>query len=353
MRIRTALFATACLISTAIALPAQAVPSQYYVSLAGSDSSTGSSPSTAFATLQKALDVAPAGATVHLATGRYLQDAVTRRNDVTITGPADAVLLGAGGSRILQVQHDRTTLTGFTIDGLFGSPDSIDGYRGKLVYVMSTTPGRGVTGLRIRGMQLRNAGDECVRIRYLVTDAEVSASRIGPCGVRDFVFDEGGKNGEGIYLGTAPEQQGANGAPDARPDVSTGNRIHDNLIDTRGNECVDVKENSTANVVERNVCTGQQDPESAGFDSRGSGNVFRYNVSVDNVGAGLRFGGDTPADGVGNDAYGDLIARNAGGGIKFQATPQGRLCGNATTGNTGGDAVGAYGAQFHPSQPCQ
>ncbi|QNE17652.1 DUF1565 domain-containing protein [Kribbella qitaiheensis] len=352
MRTPTILFAT-CLLGAAIALPAQANPSQYYVSPVGSDSSTGSTPSAPFATLQKALDVAPTGSTIHLAAGRYLQDAITRQDGVTVTGPADAVLLGAGGSRILQVRNDHVTLTGFTVDGLAGSPDSPDGYRGKLVYVMSTTPGDGVTGLRIRGMHLRNAGDECVRLRYLITDADLSANQIGPCGVHDFVFGGGGKNGEGIYLGTAPEQQGANGAPDARPDVSTGNRIHDNLINTRGNECVDIKENSTANVVERNVCTGQQDPRSAGFDSRGSGNVVRYNVAVDNVGAGIRFGGDTPADGVNNDAYSNVIARNAGGGIKFQATPQGRLCGNAMTGNTGGDAVGTYAAQYQPSQPCQ
>ena len=352
MRIPITLIATTSLLAAAT-VPAYAGSADYYVSPAGSDANAGSTPTTAFATLQKALDSAPTGSTVHLAAGRYFQDAVTRRDGVTVTGPADAVLLGAGGNRILQVQHDRVTLSGFTIDGLAGDPDSPDGYRGKLIYVMSTTPGDGVSGLHIQGMKLRNAGDECVRLRYLVTGADVSGNRVGPCGVHDFVFAGGGKNGEAVYVGTAPEQQGANGAPDARPDVSTGNRIHDNLIDTRGNECVDIKENSTANVVERNFCTGQRDPQSAGFDSRGSGNVFRHNISTGNVGAGIRFGGDTPSDGTNNEAYGNVITRNAGGGIKVEAMPQGRLCGNVMSGNTGGDAVGTYGTYYRPSQPCQ
>jgi hypothetical protein len=65
------------------------------------------------------------------------------------------------------------------------------------------------------------------------------------------------------------------------------------------------------------------------MDAR-SGNTFRYNVIRDNLGAGVRFGGDTPADGANNDAYDNVIVKNAAGAIKFQATPQGMVCGNAT-----------------------
>lgn len=333
--------------------PAVAGSNDYYVAPGGSDAAAGRSAQTAFATIQKALDTAPSGSTVHLAPGRYLQDATTTRDAVTVTGPPSAIVQGSGtSSRIWQVRHDRITLTGFTIDGLVGPADVPESYRDKLIYAMTTTPGDGVAGLRIQRMRLANAGGECVRLRYLHTGADVSANRIGPCGVHDFQFPGGGKNGEAVYIGTAPEQQGANGAPDDRPDVSTGNRVHHNLIDTRGNECVDVKENATANLVEYNVCTGQRDPQSAGFDSRGNGNTFRYNTTSGNLGAGIRFGGDTPADGAGNDAYGNVIVNNAAGGIKFQATPQGRVCGNAMGGNTGGDAVGSYASQFQPSQPC-
>ncbi|MGK5741404.1 DUF1565 domain-containing protein [Micromonospora sp. URMC 103] len=325
--------------------------SQLYVSPGGDDAGSGSQ-GTPFATIQHALDVAPTGATVHLAAGTYLQDAVTRRPGVAITGPRSAVVKGGGGARILQVQHDDTTLSGFTVDGLHGAADSRDGYRDKLIYVISTTPGDGVDGLRIRGMRLTNAGGECLRMRYLITGADVSYNDIGPCGADDFVFDGGGKNGEAIYLGTAPEQQGRNGAPDDRPDVSRGNRIHHNKIDTQGNECVDIKENSTANLVEFNWCTGQLDDKSAAYDARGSGNTFRYNVATGNLGAGMRFGGDTPTDGTNNDAYGNVLTNNAHGGMKFQANPQGRVCGNLMYGNVGGDSVGDYGDLFDPAARC-
>ncbi|MEU1811788.1 DUF1565 domain-containing protein [Micromonospora aurantiaca (nom. illeg.)] len=355
-RLRTAAVMLAAVAAAPAATPALAAAGQpahqhYYVAPGGDDTAAGTR-GAPFATIQHALDVAPGGATVHLAAGTYRQDAVTRRPGVTITGPRAAVVRGGGAARIMQVQHDDTTLSGFTVDGLHGAADQRDGYRDKLLYVMSTTPGDGVDGLRVLGMRLANAGGECVRLRYLITHAEVAFNDVGPCGVDDFVFAGGGKNGEAIYLGTAPEQQGANGAPDARPDVSRDNRIHHNHIDTRGNECVDIKENSTANTVEFNWCTGQQDPNSAGFDARGSGNTFRWNASVGNRGAGIRFGGDTAADGVDNDAYGNLIRGNAAGGIKFQATPQGRVCGNVMSDNTGGDAVGTYAGRYAPTTAC-
>jgi F5/8 type C domain/Protein of unknown function (DUF1565) len=335
----------------ALAAPALAA-ADYFVSPSGQDSNAGTSAASPFATIQKALNTAPSGATIHLASGSYRQDAVTARSGVTLTGPPDAVVLGAGGPRVFQVRHDAVTLTGFTVDGRHASTNSASSYRDKLIYVMSGTAGDGVDRLRILGMTIRSAGGECVRLRYLVTNAEVANNRIGPCGAYDFQFAGGGKNGEGVYIGTAPEQQGQNGAPDSRADVSRDNRIHHNTFDTRGNECVDIKENATANVVEHNTCTGQLDPESAGFDARGGGNTFRYNTSSGNKGAGIRFGGDTASDGRSNNAYGNVIKDNAAGGIKFQATPQGTVCGNTMSGNTKGDSVGTYGSQFRPTQTC-
>ncbi|MET8327783.1 right-handed parallel beta-helix repeat-containing protein [Streptomyces sp. NPDC005181] len=196
------------------------------------------------------------------------------------------------------------------------------------------------------------AADECLRVRYLVTGADIFGNTITNCGVADFKFGGGGKNGEGIYLGTAPEQQGANGAPDAAPDISKNNRIHHNTIATQGNECVDVKENSTNNYVEYNDCSGQKDAGSRGLDARGSGNIFRYNTIHDNVGAGIRLGGDTATDGIGTSIYGNTITDNAGGGIKFMRTPQGPVCTNTMSGNTGGYAVGTYGSEYTPTGAC-
>lgn len=331
---------------------AAAAATAYYVSPSGSDSNSGTSAGSPLATIQKAVDLAPTGAVVNLAAGTYKQDVVTKRAGVTITGPANAVVKGAGDARIIQVQHDSTTLNGFTVDGLHGSSTDVAGYRLKLIYVMSTTPGNGVGGLRITGMTLKNAADECLRVRYLVTGADISENTITDCGVADFRFGGGGKNGEGIYLGSAPEQQGANGAPDAAPDISRNNRIHHNTIATRGNECVDVKENATNNYVEYNDCSQQKDAGSGGLDARGSGNIFRYNTIHDNVGAGIRLGGDTATDGIDTSVYGNTITGNAGGGIKFMRTPQGPVCTNTMSGNTGGDAVGTYGSEYAPTGAC-
>ncbi|MFJ7414119.1 hypothetical protein ACIQWZ_25430 [Streptomyces sp. NPDC098077] len=43
---------------------------------------------------------------------------------------------------------------------------------------MSTNPGNGVGGLRVTGMTLKNAADECLRLRYLVTGDEVHDNTI-------------------------------------------------------------------------------------------------------------------------------------------------------------------------------
>lgn len=72
----------------------------------------------------------------------------------------------------------------------------------------------------------------------------------------------------------------------------------------------------------------------------------------DNTGAGIRLGGDTAADGVDTSVYGNTITKNAGGGIKFMRTPQGPVCTNKMSGNTGGDAVGTYGSAYDPTGPC-
>ncbi len=327
----------------------------YYVSAFGNDAHSGTTTDLAFASIQHAVDVAQPGDTITLAPGVYMQDFVSRRDGaanapITITGPADAVVQGAGAARIIEINHDYITLNGFTVDGLVGSPDAATSYRDKLIYVIGIEPGNGVTGLKILNMHLLNAGGECVRMKYFATGNEVAHNTIHSCGVHDFRFAGGGKNGEGIYIGTAPEQYARNPTPDV--DVSRDNWVHHNDIVTEGNECVDIKEGATANIVEYNDCTAQRDPNSAGYDSRGNGNTFRYNKSFNNSGAGIRFGGDTPADGANNNAYYNELSNNVVGGIKFQATPQQIVCGNTMTGNTGGDAVGTYGAQFNPTQAC-
>ncbi len=326
----------------------------YYVSPAGSDANAGTDAAKPFKTVQQALDLAQPGARITLAPGVYAQDIRSVRDGsasarITLAGPADAVIQGGGAGRIIEINHDNLALEGFTVDGLWGDPNSAAGYRDKLLYVLGKQSRDGVSGLRVMSMTFRNAGGECIRLHYFAQHNEIAESNISNCGVHDFRFDAGGKNGEGIYIGTAPEQRGDGKNPTADPDLSNANWIHHNTFDTQGNECVDIKEAATGNIVEYNRCTGQRDPESGGFDSRGSGNIFRANESYGNTGAGLRLGGDEASAGIGNDVYGNSIHDNQVGGIKFQRQPQGQVCGNVMSNNTGGDTVGTYGAAFAPA----
>lgn len=48
--------------------------------------------------------------------------------------------------------------------------------------------------------------DECVRLKNFVVGAEISENEISDCGLRDFVYGNSGKNGEGIYVGTSTTQ---------------------------------------------------------------------------------------------------------------------------------------------------
>ncbi|MGH9189960.1 MAG: right-handed parallel beta-helix repeat-containing protein [Acidimicrobiales bacterium] len=307
-------------------------------------------------TIQRALDLAGPGTTVVLAPGVYMQDFRSRRPGlptapITITGPPEAVVKGGGEGHVIEIRHDHTVLSGFTVDGLHGDPATLIGYRSKLVWIQGENASSGVSGVRVRSMRITNAQGECVRLRYFAHDNEVADSNITNCGVDDFRFAGGGKNGEAIYIGTAPEQRdnGTNATGDV--DRSNDNRVHRNTIDTAGNECVDVKEGASGNVVEANSCTGQLDPDSAGLDSRGNGNVFRHNTIFGNVGAGIRLGGDGPSDGTGNDVYSNVIRDNRAGGVKFMRKPQGRVCGNQFSA-TEKESAGDFAKDFRPERPC-
>lgn len=305
--------------------------------------------------IQKALDSAQPGDTVYLATGIYYQDAISKRNGsfdlpITIKGGSDAIVKGAGKSRIFEINHDYIVLDGFTVDGLHGNPSAITGYGDKLIYIVGTGNKDGVIGSKIINMTLKNAGGECVRIKYFSQKNEVANNTILNCGVYDFKFG-GAKNGEGVYIGTAPEQLYRN--PTLDLDNSNNNYIHHNLMNTQGNEGVDIKEGSSGNIVEYNSISGQKDPASGGLDSRGDGNIFRNNDIFGNIGAGIRFGGDFYNGyqfGQNNQAYNNNIHDNQYGSFKIQAVPQTKICGNILSNN--GAGLGTYGSQYDFTAPC-
>ncbi len=151
------LLPVALVASLAVSSVATGAGTSYFVSPSGSDSNDGSSSGRAFRTIQKALDVALPGSTVNLASGTYLQDAQSVRDatsgaPITITGPSDAVVKGAGQTQIVEINHDNHVLRGFTLDGRFGSGKSASNYRKKLLYAQGVQTRSGVTGLKVLDM---------------------------------------------------------------------------------------------------------------------------------------------------------------------------------------------------------
>lgn len=341
------------------ALEDRSLLSSFYVSTSGSDLNSGASPDRAIKTIQKAVDLAQPGDVVNLSAGEYRQDIITRRNGtqaspITITGPSNAVIRGGGEGHVVEVNNNYITFQGFTVDGLFGDPNSASGYRDKLLFAQGKGIRSGVTGMRVLNMTFRNSGGEAVRLRYFAQNNEIAFSNFIDIGVYDFRFNGGGKNGEAVYIGTSSEQWNDGKNPTNDPDGSNNNWVHGNSFNTRGNEGVDIKEGSMYNVIEFNTVTGQKDVESGGINSRGDANIIRDNEIFGNLGAGVRLGGHT-VNGVQygklNDVYRNNIHDNQSGGIKFQVSPQGLVGGNTMARNATGNSVGSYGSSYDPTRP--
>ncbi len=337
------------------------LPRTYYVAPTGDDRHDGATANSALATLQRALDQVQPGDTIQLLPGDYYENVVSvtaGRADapITIMGPADAVLHGNGAaSAAFYLTHDYYTLVGFTMDGLYGDPALREGYTDKLLYVQGQHEQRGVTGLQVLHMTFQRAGGECLRLRYFAQHNEIAYSTFLACGLFDFEFADGGKNGEAIYIGTSSTQWEDGKNPTADPDQSSANWIHHNVMNTQGNECVEVKEGGSNNLIEHNSCTGQLDPDAAGIGARGSGNVIRYNRIYGNVGAGIRLGGHRVDDvqyGVANEVYGNTIWQNVAGGINIAIEPQAKICANRVAQNLGKATFGDGSDAYVPAAPC-
>ena len=329
----------------------------WYVSPEGNDEGEGTVDDP-FATLQRGLEAAMPGDGVELADGDYEQGAVSVRDGladapIIVYGSADAVLHEPVADDVLRIEHDHHVIHGISIDGLHGDPKVLSDYTDQLVVVRGRVEGaktiEPVLAVRLLELNLRRAADECVRLVDHARDTEVAGCTIVECGVRDNEFGGTGKNGEGIYIGTSDDQWGETG-----PDESRDNWIHDNTIDTRGNECVDVQEGATLNLIEDNTCTGLRDADSGGISIRGNANTVRGNLVEGGEGAGVRLGGDDAGGvtyGVDNEVTGNDIRNNAGAGVKIEDEVQGAICGNVLEGN-GSPTGGMFGELFEPADPC-
>lgn len=298
--------------------------------------------------IQDALDNAHPGDVIELSSGDYYEDFDTVRDGaknspITIKGPKSAVIRGDYSGHTFDINHDYITIEGITFNGLIGDPDSKSSYQDKLVYVQGKEVRKGVEGLKIKNVDFLNSGGEALRLRYFAKNNEISYCNFKNVGVHDFKFNDGGKNGEAIYLGTSSNQWNDGKNPTPEPDESTNNWIHHNYFDTQGNEAVDIKEGSYDNLVEYNTVTGQKDPNSGGLDSRGDENIFRYNEIFNNIGAGIRIGGHNVGGvqyGKNNYIYGNKIYDNIYGAVKVMTNPQKDICDNIVYGN--GENYGNY-----------
>ncbi|OZG75421.1 hypothetical protein BTA51_03340 [Hahella sp. CCB-MM4] len=331
----------------------------YHVSPTGDDANPGTD-SAPLRTINAALELAQPGERIFLHDGHYYQDVRTVRDGeadrpILIYGSKEAELHGAFDAHIIEIHHSYIHLRGFTIDGKYADEASPESYRGTLIWVQGIEPMSGPKGVAIRAMRLRNAGGECVRIRYFVSEAEIFGNTFYNCGVLDFQFNDGTKNGEAIYVGTAPGQWGNGKNLTSDPDHSHHNWIHDNSFLTNGNECVDIKDGSEYNLVENNICTGQRDPNSGGFNIQGDRNILRNNISFANNGAGIRIGGHMVNGyqyGVENDVYSNVFFDNGNAAVKMMAYPQSNVCGNDSYDNALSDYVGISGAYYEPDASC-
>ncbi len=287
-----------------------------------------------FRAIGLALAAAAPGDTVSVGPGVYLEYLSSVRAGeplapIRLVG-SEAEIRGRGEGRLVQFTHSDITLEGFRLTGA-----------DILLWLQSTK------GVRVIGNLFDGAGSECVRLKYFARGNEVAHNRVQGCGGEGFDLEEDQKNGEGIYIGTAPEQVSRN--PTDEADDSGGNWVHDNSVEVPA-ECVDVKEGARGNLVEGNDCTGSRDPEGGGFSSRGIGTVFRNNHSARNAGAGIRLGGDDDHDGVNSVVEGNTLVGNRGYGLKVLRRPQARVCGNTVREN--GEGPVTEGGP-DPSAPCR
>ena len=264
-------------------------------------------------TVQEGVDAARPGDTVRVDPGTYPGGfhsvrSGTAAQPIRISGSRARVVPDAHSVRLIEINHDYLELSGFEVVG---------GTAGIRVY--------GGHHDRILHNVVRDALGECIRVKNQATQNEVAFNTVRDCGRRNFNLAEHRKNGEGVYVGTAPEQ--LDELPGDGPDRSDRNWIHDNAIDTPA-ECVDVKEFSSLTLVEHNTCTGGLDPDSAGLSGRGDHVTFRGNTVVGGQGAGIRLGGDEQDQGLHAVVVDNDLENPRGYGVKIMRSPQDVICGN-------------------------
>lgn len=305
----------------------------WYVSTNGSDNDNGSKGSP-FKTIGQALEKAGPGDIVLVAGGTYREEIVTVRSG-TKTEPITITALDPNNRPVLDLDWDLNgpiIRNSYIILKGFEIRDFDEGVRIE-----------GATGVQLLNNEIHHGQNECVRVRYTSTKNRIEGNTIHFCGALSSTDRMDSGNGEGIYLGTAPEQREKNGG---EPDQSVyneviGNRIYDVT------EGIDLKEDSHFTLVRDNIISESSDANSGGINVRGDNNTIEDNVSYDNNGSGFRFGGDSAVDdpsgsshdyGINNTISGNESRNNSVYGYKFMRDDQNFACDNIAEGNGKGDS---------------
>jgi len=300
--------------------------------------------------IQKALNEVKPGDTIKIEDGVYKEDLETVidgeiDNRITITGSRKAILKGTlKKARLFEIHHDYYTIDGFTIDGKHNDGKKESDYVDKLLYAHGNRKTRtikqygkefrsSIDGLVVSNMKLINAGGECSRFRYFITNLEMFGNHIHNCGAIDFFFRKmAAKNGEVIYLGTSSNQIKDGKNPTSEIDGTRYVHIHHNTFRGLANE-LDAKEGTQFVLVEHNECSTQLDVSSACFDSRTDNIIFRYNEIFGNEN-GVRIGGhevDGHRFGQNNEVYGNNFFDNKRASLIAQTGPN-KVCENKCKG---------------------
>lgn len=289
----------------------------------GSDDNPGST-TKPLKTIQKALEMVQPGWTIKLESGVFQEEIETVRpgkpqERIVIEPLSNAKPILDGKQKKLsapRILHSYYTLRGLEIR------DVDEGVRLE-----------GVEGVLFESNSIHHVKNECLRLRFSARKNTIKKNIISQCGV--------GGNGEGIYVGTAPEQREKNqGKPDpSEENVLTENHIYDVT------EAIDIKEDSSNNIVSNNRAHHCTDLESGCINSRADHNSFLNNESWASQGAGFRFGGDIAPRALGLPDYhygsnnilrGNVAYDNVGAGYKFMHGPQDADCSNIGSDNRGG-----------------
>lgn len=275
--------------------------------------------------IQKILNNAQPGDCVVIPPGKYFENIKTVRDGaseafIQIIGLPGARILGepVPGGRVVQIKHNYIILKGLEIDGHFSSKEKLEAYKDKLIYIEGNYKNL-IHDIKIINNFLHNSWGECLRVKY-ARRISIYNNFISDCGLRDSRFNRGKKNGEAIYIGTAPEQT-------VITDISQEIEVRNNIL-LRVSECIDIKEGVSHVFMKGNYCSYTWDPNSGGISIRGNENIVTENLFYSLAGAGIRLGGDNKRDGIKNKIFNNLFLEGVETTLKIIRVPQSKICGN-------------------------